>query len=408
MYSQNSARNNRMRCRRVFRITEEREKIFKLGLVDSDLSPCIHMLFLAGIFPQRKETKESCCITLLRKSITAMIHIYWTYIFFISFFTTIRLSQQFKTDFTMSVVNVLTAIIRFAVHQKRNKIYPAIESIENFYLIFPNKGYKARKSVIQTLCYAGILAAIIMTIISVEHLKVKGQYESYSRDFILGLNTTQNVSYFVEYFPYAILITTIFCHHFIPLLICLYICSTFHILRKAVTKFIDTIKHDRQTGNSDLTVYMSEYNRMMAVVSEIDDLLGIPIFFSIGCLISNQLCVMNTLIIGEKKLLHPVSTFMECILSIKNAFIFLSITSFGAVLNEEIENVSTEIRKLIKVPGYDFQKLSLLLQNVNNSKISVTAWKMFTLKRNLVLTTASVITTYGMLLMQFHQQGKSN
>ena len=400
--------SKRHRIRKSLKSTENNAKNFEMGQMYSDLSPCIHFLHLIGVFAleNHENGKKRLCLHLFRKLAVVIMHTLWLYIFFISFLSSIRLSRQFKTNFTLSLGNALVAIIRFGVHWKIYKVKPVIQSIEIFSLSITKQGYRSIRCMIRSICYGGTVAALIMCAISAKHQQISGTFNTFSRDFVLGVKFPNDTSAFFQYFPFIVYTSTLFYHHFIPLIVSLYITSVFYILRNAIGKFVESLKYDRLEGIPDLTVYTLKFNRMLDIVAEVEDLLGVPIFFSFGCLMTNQLCVMNSILVGNNLDNHPASLMMESIISIKNIVIFFTLTMSGASVTDEIENVVNEIRKMVTIPGQDFEKLSLLLQNVNSSKVSVTAWKIFTLKRSLFLTTVSVMTTYGMLLMQIAQQTK--
>lgn len=388
--------------------SDKNVKNFEMGQMYYDLSPCIRFLHVIGVFAMKDEKsgKKRLCFYAVQKLAAIIMHIFWFYVFFISFLSAVRLSRQFKTNFTLSLGNALVAIIRFAVYWKIHKVKSVIQSIEIFYLSITKRGYRSIRCMIRSICYGGTISAMIMCAISVKHQQLSGTFSTFSRDFVLGMKFSNDTSPFFPYFPSIVFISTLFYNHFIPLIVCLYIMSIFYVLRSAIKKFVESLKYNRLEGVPDLTVYTLKFNRMLDIVAEVEDLLSVPIFFSFGCLMTNQLCVMNSIIVGNNLDNHPASLMMESMISIKNIVIFFTLTLSGASVTDEIENVVDEIRKLVTIPGQDFEKLSLLLQNVNSSKVSVTAWKIFTLKRSLFLTTVSVMTTYGMLLMQIAQQTK--
>lgn len=406
----NSALDNikRRKSRKDSQLTKIDSEIFELGQMYSDVLPCIHFLTLIGAFAvkNREAGKKRMFYYLFRKLTAIIMHTFWLYVFFISFLSTIRLSRQFKTNFTLSLGSTLVAIIRFAVHWKMHKVESVVQSIEIFYLSITKTGYRSKKCTIRSICYGGTVAALIMCGISIKHFKVSGMFNTFTREFVFGLNLSNDTSPFFQYIPAILFTCTVFYHHFIPLIVSLYIISVFFILRNAIGKFVENLKYDRLEGVPDLTLYTLKFNRMLDIIAEVEELLGVAIFFLFGCLMTNQLCVMNS-ILGGNNVDHPASLMMEFVISIKNIVIFFSLTLFGASVTEQIENVADELRKMVTVPGQDFEKLSLLLQSVNNSKVSVTAWKIFTLKRSLFLTTLSVMTTYGMLLMQIAQQTRN-
>lgn len=393
----------------IFVVAKNNEKNSEFGQMYADLSPCIRFLTLIGIFPEPdKETgKKMFCVRLFRKLAVLIGHAFWFYVFFISLLSAVKLSRQFKTNFTLTLFSSLIAIIRFAVYMKMSKIQPTVHSIESFHLSVSKQRYRSIGKTVKFLCYGGTVAALIMAVISLEYLKLAGIFNPFARDFVFGFKFSNDTFIFVQYFPSIMFTSTIFYHHFIPLIVCLHICTIFYMLKNAIRGFADSLKHDRLEGAPDVVVCVLKFNRMLDIIAEVEDILGIAIFFSYGSMMTNQLCTMNSILLGNYLENHPAPLLKEAVMSIKNGIIFLCLTLFGASVTEEAERVLDEIRRLVTVPEQDFKKLSLLLQMSNNSKVSATAWKIFTLKRSLLLTTASVMTTYGMLLMQISQQKRA-
>lgn len=185
----NSALDNikRRKPRKESQLTKIDSEIFELGQMYSDLLPCIQFLNLIGAFAvkNRETGKKRMFFYLFRKTTAIIMHTFWLYVFFISFLSTIRLSRQFKTNFTLSLGSALVAIIRFAVHWKMHKVEPVIQSIEIFYLSITKKGYCSKKCTIRSICYGGTVSALIMCGISIKHFNVSGTFNTFTREFVL-------------------------------------------------------------------------------------------------------------------------------------------------------------------------------------------------------------------------------
>lgn len=257
-------RNDREQCQTICRLSKRDATYFEVGNMSSDLSPCFYLLYFIGIFPScNQEIKaKKVYFIFVRKIATAIIHAIWFYIFFISFLTTIHLSRQFKTDFTICLVNALVVLIRFAVHHKMHKVKSIIKSIEIFYSSVSKEDYKRIKTAIKAFCYGATLAAVAMCIISTEHMKISDKFNRFSRDFIFGMNVSNDSSFFLQYFPIVIFTSTIFYQNFIPLAVCIYISSIFYILRKAIGKFVESIRYDRLEGVPDVSTYLLKFSQI--------------------------------------------------------------------------------------------------------------------------------------------------
>lgn len=378
------------------------------GRILSDLSPSFHLLTLLGTFSMDRNSlkKNSQCQRFLIRVIESIIHTVWLYVFIISTLSTIRIARQLHTSFTLCLMNVVVVIIRFVFHFKKHKIHSAVRAIEQFYSNVTDEEYKPMKNVLTMLCCACLLASFAMGIISTEHLRAAGTFEKYAKDFVFGLNFTPDQAVYFRIFSQGMFSATIFYHHFLPVSLCIFICSVYVAYKRVLDSFVRRIRADVLRRAVDIDVYVTLYKNMLDVLSEVEDLLSACTFFMYGCLMANQLCVITQIINVGGMLTHPASVMMEFVLSIKNITIFFSITLIGSSISQEMDNVRTEIKQLPVESSRDFEKLSLVLQGVCSTPTTLTAWKMFSLKRSLILTTASVMITYSMLLLQFSQQNR--
>ncbi|GFU27497.1 uncharacterized protein NPIL_30241 [Nephila pilipes] len=373
----------------------------------NDLSPSIHLISLFGIFPQDKySNKMSQCRRFLSRTVQNLIHVFWLHILIVAALLVIPIARPLQSNFTLNLMDIVIAIIRFVFHWKKHKIYSTIRSIEYFYLSVTNDRYKPIKSSLIALCCGCVLASLSMAIPSLEHLRVAGVMEDYSRNFIFGLNITKEESEFFHILPTVFATIVVFCHHFIPITSCIFICSIYLTFKKSIIKFEEKIEADRSMKNVNIDVYTALYNKMIDVLSEVENLLSPSTFFLYGCLMTNQLCVLTQIIASGGMLTHPASITMQALVSIKNSVIFFSITLIGSSVTRAMNNVVRQLKCVTVDSRRDFEKLSLLLQNACSSSPSLTAWQMFRLKKNLFLTMSSVMISYGMLLVQFSNQNK--
>ncbi|GFR01873.1 uncharacterized protein TNCT_433441 [Trichonephila clavata] len=374
----------------------------------NDLSPSIHLISLFGIFPQDKNSdkKISQCHRFLSRTVQNIIHVFWLHILIVAFLLVIPIARPLQSNFTLNLMDIVIAIIRFVFHLKKDKIYSTIRSIENFYSSVTNDTYKPMKNSLITLFCGCLLASLAMAIPSLEHLRVAGVMEDYSKNYMFGLNITKDESEFFYILPTVIATIVVFCHHFVPMTSCIFICSIYLTFKKSIDKFEEKIKTDRLMKNVNINTYTALYNRMIEVLADVEDLLSASTFFLYGCLLTNQLCVLTQIIANGGMLTHPASITMQALVSIKNTVIFYSITWIGSSVTIAMSNVGRQLKCMTVDSRHDFEKLSLLLQNACSTSPSLTAWQMFRLRKNLILTMSSVMISYGMLLVQFTNQNK--
>ncbi|KAF8773693.1 hypothetical protein HNY73_016328 [Argiope bruennichi] len=382
------------------------EHVIPEDIILQDLCPSIRLILLLGIFPKDKNSKDSCYFRFMSRTIQNIIHAFWLYVFIIGSLVVIPLMRQLQTNFTLSLMNMIIAIIHFILHLKRYKVYPTVRAIEKFYFSVTTEGYQPMRKRLLVLVFCCLLAVFAMALFSFEHLRVAGVMDGYSKDFIFDMNTTKKECAFFQIFSSLFVTSTVMYHHLTPIATCIFICSIYLAFKKTISKFKERIRADRLQKNTNFDCYIFLYNRMLDVLSEVEDLLSACTFFLYGCLVTNQLCVVTQIIANGGMLTHPASVLMESLLTVKNTAIFFSLTLIGSSVTQEMNNVAREIKCLSIESTHDFEKLSLLLQNVSNSSASLTAWQMFTLKRSLILTMTSVLTSYGMLLVQFSNQNK--
>ncbi|GIY65572.1 uncharacterized protein CEXT_379681 [Caerostris extrusa] len=371
-----------------------------------DLSPSIHMILLLGIFPRDKSTskKDSLLRRFFCRTVENLIHAFWLYVFVVGSLVVSPLTRHLQTNFTLSLMNMIIAIVHFVLHLKRHKVYSVIRTIEKFYTSATTDAYQPMRNRLIALICGCLLLCFVMIITSLEHLKVAGVLEDYTKDFVFGMNTTKEDCKFFDIFPMLFVTTTVIYHHLSPISVSIFICSIHLTFKKSVAKFGERIEKDRLSKCTNIDIYISLYNRMVDVLGEVEDLLSASTFFLYGGLITNQLCVLTQVIANGGILTHPASIMMESMLTVKNFVIFFSITLIGSSVTQETNKVAREIKCLTVESSHDFEKLSILLQNVCSTSASLTAWQMFSLKKNLILTTASVMVSYGMLLVQFSNQ----
>ncbi|KAG8193260.1 hypothetical protein JTE90_027004 [Oedothorax gibbosus] len=275
--------------------------------------------------------------------------------------------------------------------------------MQQFHLFVANYSYKPIKKRFTVLACICLVATIVQIVVSLEYLKAAGFLEGYSNDFQLGLNVTLKESPFFAIYPKTVFAVTVFYHHFTPVALCIFICSIYLTFKQSVKAFSDRIKSEQSKRSTDIDWCASSFNRMTEIMSKVEDLLSGVTLLMYGILMANQLCVITHCIISDMNS-HPMSIIMESLLTIKNITVFFALTLTGCSVAEEMQVVCNEIRRLTSESRRDFEKVSLLMQNVSSTSLYFTAWKMFSLKRSLILTTASVMISYAMLLMQFAQQ----
>ncbi|KAG8200066.1 hypothetical protein JTE90_001923 [Oedothorax gibbosus] len=379
------------------------------GRILPDLSPSFRLLYLFGTFSMDRELskKYSQCCRFFIQVIENIINAFWIYVFVASALSTISIARQMQTSFTLCLMNVITVIIRFIFYWKKHKIRSTVRAIEQFYDSVTDEEYKPLKNILTVMSFACIISACTMGMICAEHLRVAGTFDQFANDFVFGFNfTNYKANMYFHIFSKTIFTTTIFYHHFLPVSMCIFICSVYVAFKRAITAFSRRINSDILRRIIDIDFFASSYKTMLEVLQRVEDLLSACTFFMYGCLLANQLCVITQIIAGAGQPAQPTSVLMEVSLSIKNVVIFYSITLIGASISQEMDNVRTQIKQLPVESSRDFEKLSLMIQGVCSSPATLTAWKMFCLKRSLILTTGSVMITYSMLLLQFSQQNR--
>lgn len=380
---------------------------FEDHMLISDLSPSIRLLYFLGIFPRDKISQNVSHVrNLMSKLFGIFLCIWWCYVVIVSTLSVTRIVKNLRTNFTINFTNILIAFKILVMFRKRHQIHSTIRSIEQFHISVTDNSYKPIKKILTIMAVACFVATIFQIVVSIEYLKAAGFLEDYSNDFQLGLNGTQEKALFFRIYPKIVFTVTVFYHHFAPIALCIFICSIYFTFKRSIEEFRNRIKSETLKSSMDIDWCASSFNRMAEAMSTVEDLLSSVTLLLYGILMTSQLCVITHCIIGGKIISHPVSIMMEVVLTIKNLSVFFWLTLTGSSVADSMQGVTYEIKRLTAESRRDFEKVSLLMQNASSSSFSLTAWRMFNLKRSLILTTASVMLSYAMLLMQFAQQKK--
>lgn len=381
---------------------------FQEHLLISDLSPSIRLLYFLGIFPRDKiSTKNVSHVrNLMSKLFGILLCTWWCYAVTVSTLSVTRIVKNLRTNFTINFMNILIAFKILVMYRKRHQILSTIRFIEKFHVSVADNSYRSIKKTLTIMAVACFVATIFQMVVSIEYLKAAGFLEDYSNDFQLGLNVTLEKAIFFRIYPKIVFTVTVFYHHFTPMALCIFICSIYFTFKRSIEEFRNRIKRETLKSSMDIDWCASSFNGMADTMLTVEDLLSSVTLLLYGILMANQLCVITHCIIGGKIISHPMSIMMEVVVTIKNLTVFFSLTLTGSSVADSMQGVAYEIKRLTAESRRDFEKVSLLMQNASSSCFSLTAWRMFSLKRSLILTTASVMLSYAMLLMQFAQQKK--
>ncbi|GIY73648.1 uncharacterized protein CDAR_186581 [Caerostris darwini] len=151
------------------------------------------------------------------------------------------------------------------------------------------------------------------------------------------------------------------------------------------------------------TDYTKLYGRITKTVEKVEKTFSLISFFLYGYMLSCVFSITSYMITRlpgssyASGILFQAATFIEIVA----CFIFLSIRA--ANVNESAVEVKNLIHSL-PAKRFDFNPnlTATLLQLANNfaSEVCVTGWGLFMINRGFILTTAGVVVTYGVILVQ--------
>ncbi|GBN28865.1 hypothetical protein AVEN_259223-1 [Araneus ventricosus] len=191
----------------------------------------------------------------------------------------------------------------------------------------------------------------------------------------------------------------------LPLLTMILCVFVFTRLRDINGNFLDQLQKsmDMNMPTKLFTDYTKLYGRITTTVERVEETFSLISFFLYGYMLSSVFSITSYMItrlpgtVNTASILQQVATFVEIV----TCFIFLSIRAAG--VNESAVEVKNLIHSL-PAKRFDFNPnlTATLLQLANNfaSEVCVTGWGLFMINRGFILTTAGVVVTYGVILVQ--------
>ncbi|KAF8770282.1 hypothetical protein HNY73_017831 [Argiope bruennichi] len=191
----------------------------------------------------------------------------------------------------------------------------------------------------------------------------------------------------------------------LPLLTMILCVFVFTRLRDINRNFLAQLQKsmDMNMPTKLFTDYTKLYGRITTTIEKVEETFSLISFFLYGYMLSSVFSITSYMItrlpgtVNTASILQQVATFIEIV----TCFIFLSLRAAG--VNESAVEVKNLIHSL-PAKRFDFNPnlTATLLQLANNfaSEVCVTGWGLFMINRGFILTTAGVVVTYGVILVQ--------
>ncbi|XP_071042862.1 gustatory receptor for sugar taste 64f-like [Parasteatoda tepidariorum] len=151
---------------------------------------------------------------------------------------------------------------------------------------------------------------------------------------------------------------------------------------------------------SDYTIL---YGKITNIIEKVEKTYSLISFFLYGYMLSSVFAITSKMVttssnsMNAASIIYQIASFFEIVV----CFIFLSVRA--ASVNESAIEVKNVIHSL-PAKRFDFSPnlTATLLQLANNfaSEVCITGWGLFMINRGFILTTAGVVVTYGVILVQ--------
>ncbi|GFT45010.1 uncharacterized protein NPIL_650201 [Nephila pilipes] len=193
---------------------------------------------------------------------------------------------------------------------------------------------------------------------------------------------------------------------FLMLLLCY---NSYFTLAKIMNSYGKVVKEELICGNctyKQISRYISTFVDITQKVQDIDQALGAIAFFLYVTVICNFFNTISVALGNSKSYQTPVVHAYLLLQSVTAIVTFFVLTYSGALVQKGSENMKqnmTECSNLISKLAPSFKVMvnfTMLLENVNKSKLVVTGWNMFTIQKGFILSVAGLVMTYGILMYQ--------
>lgn len=387
----------------------------KRGIV-SDFQILFKVLRAAGLTIQLSNKKPKCkfCTAIFEHTINLMA----LFVTFVNFFFWQKRYSSLTLHFTTILTIFLALSVRFVLYLSRGQIPRMVRNLIYLYQdIMRNKPHKSVKKPILVGCFTILVLTAMASILDGYRIYIDQAKGEHSITFIIELNDTDGTYQRWMYYLFMFLVPVkMYFAYGVSVLILIFCCSVFTIVRRIISAFYDSIKrYSRESSrvmltNKMLSSYLSFYNRITQCIAEIDQVLSPCVLLLYGLMISGQFYTLTVLISEDTERTSLTTVLHNLIVFFLTTAAFLVVTLTASKITEVSEDIKRSLQKLsenvtsndeIIFSGNGISNTYLiLLSTLNGSHLSFTGWKMFNINRSFILTTMGVMISYGVIIVQ--------
>ncbi|GFT89935.1 uncharacterized protein TNCV_1666481 [Trichonephila clavipes] len=321
------------------------------------------------------------------------------------YFSTTKRPHATGYTFISAFANLIGLCLRFIVLKKRSRIQKCSEIISKLNRdMLLNPDSKSRRRFLWLGCGLSLIIPISM----MTYGMISGNFylstRKYQALYFFSDKISKTASPEWEFFIILLQVINALLSRCLPLqtmILCVY---TFTRLRDINHNFLTQLQKsmDLNMPSKLFSDYTKLYGRITNTVEKVEKTFSLISFFLYGYMLSCVFSITSYMItrsgtLNVSKVLSQAASFIEIV----TCFIFLSVRA--AAVNESAVEVKNLIHSLPS-KRFDFSPnlTATLLQLANNfaSEVCVTGWGLFMINRGFILTTAGVVVTYGVILVQ--------
>lgn len=332
--------------------------------------------------------------------IFTMFYIYITIASFYSAATGSAYSSGYA--FINAFSNFSGICIRFVVLIKRRHIKKCIDVISK--LDNDILGRKETKS-LKKFLYGCFIGAIILPLSQMTLGIITDERNKYETLYLFGIFLEKTLKPWIRIAVIIIRTASVLLCRSVPFFAIILCSFVFTRLRNINQNFMIRLKMNLDMSSpsklfNDFTFF---YGRITKAVEQVEKALSLISFFIYGYILSCIFSVTSFLVTKppEPTYFSPVLYQIITLVGVVTCFIILSMRA--ASVNES----SVEVKDLIyalpsKEFDFDPNLTATLLQLANNfaNEVCMTGWGLFVINRSFILTTAGVVVSYGVILVQ--------
>ncbi|GFW81224.1 uncharacterized protein TNCV_375731 [Trichonephila clavipes] len=182
-------------------------------------------------------------------------------------------------------------------------------------------------------------------------------------------------------------------------------CYMFSLLKRGVETFKHLTRH-QQDFETFFDAYLKYSEQIYACVTQIEDSISFLLLILFGFMAFSIFTVSTFLITVSYKKITVIVAIPQLISAIFMIMGFYTASLRAVAINRSAIKIKEYIHGAVAASkSSDHSQQVLLLAMANNfpSKVVITSWKLFVLKRNFIWGTLSGLFTYGVILSQLGQ-----